>query len=82
MVGKSVNIMSEGVVFHLGENKMRKSPLSVKKVKVLNEGISDDICCASPLLLSHLETWDKAESKCCFLIRPSSAIMTLNHDHD
>jgi len=59
---------------------MRKSPLLVKKVKVLNEGISDDICCASPLFLSHLETWDKAESRCCFLLLLSSAIMTLNHD--
>jgi len=75
-----MNRMSEGVVFHLVENRMRKSPLSVKKVKVLNEGISDDICCASPLFLSHLETWDKAESRCCFLLLPSSAIMTLNHD--
>jgi len=82
MVVKSVNIMSEGVVFHLVENRMRKSPLLVKKVKVLNEGISDDICCAFPLFLSHLETWDKAESRCCFLLLPSLAIMTLNHDHD
>ena len=77
MVGKSVNKMSEGVVFHLAENTMRKSSPSVKKVKVLNEGISDDICCASALFISYLETWDKAESRCCFLLFPCSAIMTM-----
>jgi len=70
-------LVGEGVLFHLVENIMRKN-LPLKKVKVPpNEGISDDICCVSVLFLFHLETWDKDESRCCFLLLPSSAIMSM-----
>ena len=73
-----VNQPEDEVFFFLScrEHYKKTSPW-VKKMKVLNEGISYGICCVSFPFLSHLETWDKVESRCCFLLLPSSAIMTM-----
>ena len=74
---ESINLRMKVCFFLFCREHYKKTSPWVKKMNVLNEGISDDICCASPLFLSHLEMWDKAESRCCFLLLPSSAIMTM-----
>lgn len=62
--------------FFLQRTEWEKAPMS-EEGESPEWRDSDDICCASALFPSHLETWDKVESRCCFLLLPSSAIMTM-----
>jgi len=68
----------EGVVFffYFLENRMKESPLSEEGEGLLNEGILMILVVSAPII-SYLETWDKAESRCCFLLFPCSAIMSI-----
>ena len=69
------NLEDEGVFLFCREQD-EKEPPWVKKVHPWIKGDSGDICCVSALFLSHLKTTcDKAESRCCFLLPPSSVIM-------
>ena len=65
-----------GFFFYFLENRMRENPLSEEGEGLLNEGILMILVVFAPFI-SYLETWDKAESRCCFLLFPCSAIMTI-----
>jgi len=62
--------------FFLQRTEREKAPMS-EEGESFEWRDSDDICCAFALFPSHLETWDKTESRCCFLLLSSSAIITM-----